>query len=132
MSTVQPQWSPPSGNDTDAPRPVRCDNCDWEGDESNFPDNYDELEHEQIEGQYGKPLWLVHHLNSRLDEGSEVPVGECPDCQCFCYLAEESTEQKLYNALRLIQTAYTLAPKSTPANLRRAILDSQKLTKGAS
>jgi hypothetical protein len=49
---------------------VSCDNCQWEGDEE----------------QLGRTLVEVHHLGERLDPGSIVPAGECPECSCFAYL----------------------------------------------
>ena len=35
-------------------------------------------------------LTMVQGLNERLDPGSEVPAGECPDPECgaFCYLVK--------------------------------------------
>lgn len=50
---------------------VRCDNCDWTGDS---------------EDETVKTLVQVHHLGERLDPGSEVPAGECPECGAFVYL----------------------------------------------
>ena len=62
-------------------RPVECDNCDWEGTESNLGRPFDECE----------DLW------ERLDPGYEVPAGECPVCSCFSYYSD-------------VQVAYRLMP----------------------
>ena len=40
-------------------------------------------------------------------------------------------EDKLIEALRMIELAYRLAPRSTPANLRRAIVDARPLLDAA-
>ncbi len=48
---------------------VRCDNCDWTGDEEVM----------------GRTLLEVHQLAERLNPGSIVPHGECPECGAFCY-----------------------------------------------
>jgi hypothetical protein len=54
----------------------RCDNCQqvWPEDQLNEPS----------------------HLWERLDAGSEVPSGECPECGCLCYLitSEEVEEPR--------------------------------------
>lgn len=50
-------------------RKCRCGNCDWTGPESKI----------------GKTLFECDGLAERLDAGSEVPVGECPRCECFAY-----------------------------------------------
>jgi hypothetical protein len=47
-----------------------CDNCQWEG--SNF-----------------LPLGECPDLHERLDPGAEVPAGDCPECDCFCYLTDD-------------------------------------------
>ncbi len=49
-----------------------CDNCAWAG-------TYSDL---------GLELNDVPHLWERLDEGSEVPAGECPACEALAYLTE--------------------------------------------
>jgi len=49
---------------------VKCDNCDWRGDSSDVKFTLEE----------------VVDLGERLDPGSEVPYGECPQCDCLCYL----------------------------------------------
>lgn len=36
-------------------------------------------------------------------------------------------EQELMDAIRLINSAYLLAPKSTPANLRRTIVEAMRI-----
>lgn len=48
--------------------PCACDNCDWKGD---------------IEDLREPPAL---HLWERLEPGSTVPAGECPDCGAFAYL----------------------------------------------
>lgn len=53
-----------------------CQNCDYE------TDDIDAL----------RPLHSVPGLEERLDAGSVVPHGECPECQCFCY---ENTNWRL-------------------------------------
>src|SRR5262245_3663383 len=65
---------------------VECDNCGWVGTEADFPDDWFELE--STEG-LGRPMWALNDLGERLDPGSEVPVGDCPECQCFCYFVAE-------------------------------------------
>lgn len=35
------------------------------------------------------PLNQVKALGQRLDPGSEVPSGECPNCNAFCYRREQ-------------------------------------------
>lgn len=45
---------------------VRCDNCDWQGP--------------------ARRCTASPGLEERLTAGSEVPAGDCPECQCFCYL----------------------------------------------
>ncbi len=52
---------------------VRCDNCDWEGETSD---------------QGFTILEGCINLAERLDPGGEVPAGDCPECRCFCYLAD--------------------------------------------
>jgi hypothetical protein len=54
-------------------RRVECGNCEWKGRE-------DEM---RCSMEDGEDLW------ERLDAGSEVPAGDCPDCGAFCYLHEE-------------------------------------------
>lgn len=51
----------------------KCDNCEWTGTEDDL----------------GKTLWEIHHLAERLDPGSTVPAGECPECLCLAYIVEE-------------------------------------------
>lgn len=46
-----------------------CDNCDWS------TTNDDDM----------KPLSSATDLCERLDAGSVVPHGICPECDCFCY-----------------------------------------------
>lgn len=52
---------------------VECGDCDWTGDQDDLP-----------EGHHG-----IEHLSQRIDPGSEVPAGECPECGCLCYVLEE-------------------------------------------
>lgn len=52
---------------TPGPDAHHCDNCGWTGPEP------------------GVDLCEVRDLGDRLDPGSTVPSGECPDCGCFCY-----------------------------------------------
>jgi hypothetical protein len=47
-----------------------CDACDWTGDES----------------ELATSLGDCPDLGERLDVGSVVPAGECPECGCFAYL----------------------------------------------
>lgn len=53
---------------------VTCDNCDWVGDDDD-------------EGF--TPLEDCEGLLDRLDPGSEVPAGQCPECRCFCYVVKD-------------------------------------------
>jgi hypothetical protein len=61
---------------------LKCGNCDWVGNE----DDIDQvcLDGDAAAGK-GRPLWRCSDLQERLDPGSEVPYGECPECSCFCY-----------------------------------------------
>lgn len=52
-----------------------CDNCDWAGEESDIL----------------VKLIDAPDLAERLDPGSEVPVGECPECSCFCYFRTDAS-----------------------------------------
>ncbi len=56
-------------------RDVTCQNCDARWKESQC-----------------KPWWHVHHLHERMDPGEIVPVGECPDCKCWCHLPAKKVE----------------------------------------
>ena len=47
----------------------KCNNCGWRG----------------AEAEIGVPLKDCKGLGERLNPGSEVPVGECPDCGCLAY-----------------------------------------------
>lgn len=47
---------------------VRCANCLWSGEKRKV-----------------LPLAEAPGLGERLDEGAEVPAGECPQCKAFCY-----------------------------------------------
>lgn len=50
-----------------------CEDCDWHG----------------IADQLGCEFADIPDLYERLDIGSEVPAGECPDCGCLAYLVED-------------------------------------------
>lgn len=54
---------------------VACDNCDWQGDD---------------EDEGFTPLHDCVNLVERLEPGSEVPAGDCPECRCFCYLVKDT------------------------------------------
>lgn len=54
-------------------RQCKCDNCQWEG----------------LESELGCDLEETPDLDQRLDPGSVVPVGECPECGCFAYIVEQ-------------------------------------------
>ena len=43
-----------------------CGDCDWTGS--------------------GKELDMIHDIQERIDPGSIVPAGECPDCGALAYL----------------------------------------------
>lgn len=62
---------------------VTCDNCDWTGSE-------DEL---------SRSLYQIHHLAERLDPGSVVPAGECPECSCLAYI-DPTPEERATERLR--------------------------------
>lgn len=66
----------------DSNRPVGCGCCDWIG----LEDGLDR------DGIYG-----IDNLYDRLDPGSIVPVGECPECDSLVY----------YND---VEIAYRLVP----------------------
>lgn len=70
----------------------QCDNCDFSTDnEEDFP-----------------TLSEVHHLGERLDPGSVVPDGECPECGAFVYAAQDRTyrdaDSKLMDVSRSLLT----------------------------
>lgn len=50
--------------------PCKCQNCDWEGTES----------------QLGQELCNVPDLFQRISPGELVPVGECPECGALCHV----------------------------------------------
>jgi len=54
---------------TIAEQMCECGNCDWEG----------------TANELGCPLDETPDLHERLDPGSVVPAGECPECRCFAY-----------------------------------------------
>lgn len=69
------------GEITDAPPAERdarceCDNCGWTGHESDMPDG--------ISG--------IDDLYDRIDPGSEVPAGECPECHALAYVVEADNQ----------------------------------------
>lgn len=51
----------------------KCANCSWKG----------------TEAEISVPLKDCKDLGERLDPGSEVPVGECPDCGCLAYRVKD-------------------------------------------
>ena len=53
-----------------------CDNCGWTGDES-----------------HAIPLVDCPDLAIRLDPGSVVPVGDCPNCAAFVYRNPTTTPE---------------------------------------
>jgi hypothetical protein len=55
---------------------VSCDNCSWSGMRSELRDPPENC------------LW------ERLDAGSEVPAGECPECGAFAYLVRDEDRAK--------------------------------------
>lgn len=59
---------------TSPPDMCCCSNCGWSG-------FYDSL---------GATLIQIADLGERLDPGSVVPAGECPECGCFAYLEQVS------------------------------------------
>jgi hypothetical protein len=56
-----------------SPIPVVCDNCDWSGDADDVAVGLED----------------VPSLGDRIDPGSVVPFGECPECGNLCYLADK-------------------------------------------
>lgn len=56
----------PCADNTNDADPVECDNCDWEG----------TLEQ----------LGIIKDAHERLDPGSTMPAGECPECGALAYL----------------------------------------------
>ncbi len=66
---LSPRFDEDEDEPEDEPEPVHvCENCNWQGPE-------DEL------GE-------IQHIGQRLDPGSEVPSGECPDCGALAYIQE--------------------------------------------
>ena len=63
---------------------VECGNCGWEGDV--------DLESDEPDQDGFTPLWCCCDLTERLEPGSEVPVGDCPECRCFCYLSKDEEQ----------------------------------------
>lgn len=41
------------------------------------------------------PLVNCNHLNTRLEPGSTVPDGECPDCSAFIYKVKEKNDDEV-------------------------------------
>lgn len=64
----------PTTPTTDKAPQSHCDNCDWKG----IPE---------------KELHEILHLHTRLDPGSVVPSGECPECGALCYLDDENKQK---------------------------------------
>jgi len=62
--------------------PCKCENCGWEG-----PIHPDDT----VDG-FARPLHLIPDLAERLDPGSTVPAGECPECQALIYPPEPEPE----------------------------------------
>lgn len=56
----------PCPDGTNEDDPVQCDNCDWSG-------RLDQL-------------GIIKDAHERLDPGSEMPAGECPECGALAYL----------------------------------------------
>lgn len=56
----------------------KCDNCDWTGDEAVLRCN----------------LTTTPDLNFRLEPGSVVPAGECPECGSFAYVIPTTTAKQ--------------------------------------
>ena len=54
-------------------RAVKCDNCEWIGDESDL----------EIR------MSNISHLVNRINPGEIVPAGECNECGALCYLIEK-------------------------------------------
>jgi hypothetical protein len=50
-----------------------CGDCDWVG----------------VESGLARPLKDCANLRTRLEPGHPVPVGECPECESFCYIGEK-------------------------------------------
>jgi len=53
---------------------VECGNCDWVGDD---------------DAEGFTPLEECCDLTERLEAGSVVPAGDCPECRAFCYIVKE-------------------------------------------
>ena len=60
----------------DDTRPARCDNCNWAG-------------------LVGETRNDISDYQERVEAGQETPVGECPECTCLCYYADNSTKTQL-------------------------------------
>jgi len=77
----------PKQEATHAPEPqfaaVECSSCDWHGTENDIPEG----------------LGGVENLWDRIDSGSEVPVGECPECGCLAYLVDNPYDKPVPNQL---------------------------------
>jgi len=65
-----------------------CDNCDWKGEPK-------------------IKLGDIPDLNERLDEGSVVPSGECPECGALCYVDQPTTEIKIVVRGGVLQAVYS-------------------------
>lgn len=81
---------------------VECSNCDWKGTDNDIA----------LDG--------VEDLLQRIDPGSEVPSGECPDCGSLAYVVEDENTYAL--EVRKLRAACREALEATRKH-RRAIND---------
>lgn len=73
---------------------VKCDDCGWEG-------TQDDLD---------TPLGDLKFIGERLDPGSEVPAGECPECRALAYVEREASKAKT-TAAGLLVIAFAMGQR---------------------
>ena len=70
-------------NKTDVPESVECADCGRLWPRGEFPGD----------------IASIEDLYERLDPGSEVPAGECPECGALCYLQKQAKPDAILAAL---------------------------------
>lgn len=77
----------------------RCDNCEWYGKANDLGCTLDE----------------TPDLHERLDPGSVVPAGECPECQCFAYFVNK------YHVVLRKTTSIVVEASTVQGAMRQAV-----------
>lgn len=73
---------------------VKCGNCDWTGTDSEMGTHLDE----------------IVCLGDRLDAGSEVPAGECPECGALAYVVKQA-DRVQSSAAGLLVVAFAMGQR---------------------